>query len=392
MAEKRDYYEVLGVQKGASDEEIKKAFKTMARKYHPDLHPDDKDAEEKFKEVNEAYEVLSDPEKRARYDQFGFAGVDPTAGAGSGGTYSGYGDMGDIFDSIFRDFGFNTGGGRSSYYSTNTGSSAASGMRNGNDVSASVTIEFMEACKGTTKTIRVPHMVKCPQCNGTGADSHTTVKTCPDCGGRGTVQVQNQTMFGTISTTRTCSRCGGKGKIISNPCTKCKGSGRNRATSELEIKIPAGIDNNQILRVAGEGDAGVNGGRAGDLNVTVSVRPHELFTRKGADIYCEIPITYAQAVLGDSITVPTIQGKVQYDVPEGTQSGTKFRLRGKGIQNPGRSINGDQYVTVVVEVPKNLNRHQKDLLEEFDNSLEDRNQVKRQNFFEKLKRKFDQDK
>ena len=248
----------------------------------------------------------------------------------------------------------------------------------------------MEACKGVKKKMRITHMVKCDQCNGTGADANTTTSTCAECHGRGSVQVNQRTPFGTVSSTRVCSRCGGKGKIVTNPCSKCRGSGRCRTTSDIELKIPAGIDNGQVLRVGGQGDAGLNGGPSGDLNVSVNVRPHDLFTRRGVDIYCEIPITYAQAVLGDKVTVPTIKGKVEYDIPEGTQSGTKFRLRGEGVKYLGRESYGDQYVTVVVEVPRKLTRQQKELLQKFDDSLEEKNQAKRQSFFEKLKRRFEQ--
>ncbi len=385
MAEKRDYYEVLGLQKGASEDEIKKAFKTMARKYHPDLHPDDQEAAEKFKEVNEAYEVLSDSNKRARYDQFGHAGVDPNYGGGGGA--GGFQDVGDIFDSIFGAAGFGGfggfGGGRSAASTTNA-------PKRGGDVSASITIDFMEACMGTRKNVKVVHMEKCPQCGGSGADSNTTTSTCTECSGRGSVQVTQRTMFGMMSSTRVCPKCGGRGKIVTNPCGKCRGSGRFRTTAEIELLIPAGINDGQTMRVGGKGDAGVNGGSSGDLNVNIRVRPHELFVRSGNDINCEIPITYAQAVLGDKITVPTIKGKVMYEIPEGTQSGTKFRLRGEGVKYIGKESYGDQFVTVVVEVPKRLTKQEKDLLRKFDDSLEEKNQAKRQNFFEKLKRKFDQ--
>lgn len=380
MAEKRDYYEVLGLKKGASEDEIKKAFKSMARKYHPDLHPDDAAAAEKFKEINEAYEVLSDADKKARYDQFGHAGVDPNYGGGAGGGFGGFGDVGDIFDSIFGGFGF---GGRSA-------ASNANAPRRGGDVHQTLQINFMEACMGAKRKMRVTHMVKCDQCSGTGADKNTTTNTCTECNGRGSVQVNQRTPFGTFASTKVCSRCGGKGKIVTNPCSKCRGAGRVRTTTDIELKIPAGIDDGQVLRVSGQGDAGINGGSSGDLNVEITVRSHELFTRRGTDIYCEIPISYAQAVLGDRVTVPTIKGKVEYDIPEGTQSGTKFRLRGEGVKYIGREAYGDQYVTVVVEVPKKLTKHQKELLQKFDESLEEKNQVKRQTFFEKLKRKFDQ--
>ena len=386
MAEKRDYYEVLGLKKGASEDEIKKAFKSMARKYHPDLHPDDKEAAEKFKEINEAYEVLSDSEKRARYDQFGHAAVDPNygGGAGAGGFsgFGGFGDVGDIFDSIFGGGFGGFGGGRST-------ASSANAPHRGGDVNANVTIDFMEACKGAKKKMRVTHMVKCDQCSGTGADANTKTSSCTECHGQGSVRVNQRTPFGVISTTKVCPRCGGKGKIVTNPCSKCRGSGRQRVTTDIELKIPAGIDNGQILRVSGQGDAGLNGGPNGDLNVSVTVRPHELFTRSGNDIFCEIPISYAQAVLGDKVTVPTIKGKVEYEIPEGTQSGTKFRLRGEGVKYLGRESYGDQYVTVVVEVPKRLTKQQKELLKKFDDCLEEKNQAKRQNFFEKLKRRFE---
>ena len=377
---------MLGLKKGASEDEIKKAFKSMARKYHPDLHPDDKEAAEKFKEINEAYEVLSDSEKRARYDQFGHAGVDPNygGGAGAGGFsgFGGFGDVGDIFDSIFGGGFGGFGGGRST-------ASSANAPHRGGDVNANVTIDFMEACKGAKKKMRVTHMVKCDQCSGTGADANTKTSSCTECHGQGSVRVNQRTPFGVISTTKVCPRCGGKGKIVTNPCSKCRGSGRQRVTTDIELKIPAGIDNGQILRVGGQGDAGLNGGPNGDLNVSVTVRPHELFTRSGNDIFCEIPISYAQAVLGDKVTVPTIKGKVEYEIPEGTQSGTKFRLRGEGVKYLGRESYGDQYVTVVVEVPKRLTKQQKELLKKFDDCLEEKNQAKRQNFFEKLKRRFE---
>lgn len=230
----------------------------------------------------------------------------------------------------------------------------------------------MEACKGAKKKMRVTHMVKCDQCSGTGADANTKTSSCTECHGQGSVRVNQRTPFGVISTTKVCPRCGGKGKIVTNPCSKCRGSGRQRVTTDIELKIPAGIDNGQILRVSGQGDAGLNGGPNGDLNVSVTVRPHELFTRSGNDIFCEIPISYAQAVLGDKVTVPTIKGKVEYEIPEGTQSGTKFRLRGEGVKYLGRESYGDQYVTVVVEVPKRLTKQQKELLKKFDDCLEEK--------------------
>ena len=379
MAEKRDYYEVLGVSKGASDDELKKAFRKLAKQYHPDLHPGDKECEEKFKEVNEAYEVLSDSEKRARYDQFGHAGVDPNYGGGAGGSgFGGFGDMGDIFDSIFGGFG-GFGGGRSSN---------PNAPKRGEDIRASIGIDFMEACKGKKVKVRLNRSVQCSECHGTGAAAGTSAKTCPDCQGRGTVRMSQRTPFGNIAQTVTCSRCSGKGKIIDTPCTKCNGQGRTKAVMEKEIEIPAGIDDGQVLRVAGEGNCGINGGPNGDLHISVTVRPDPIFERDGYDVWTEIPITYTQATLGDEITVPTVDGRVKYNVPEGTQAGTVFRLKGKGIKKLNRSDRGDHYVRVSVEVPRNLSKEQKSLLKDFEKSLNEKNYAKRKTFFDKLKDKF----
>lgn len=383
MADKRDYYEVLGISKGASDDEIKHAYKSLARKYHPDLHPDDKEAESKMKEINEAYEVLSDSDKRQRYDQFGFAGVDPTYGQGQGGGYSGYsqggfggfggfGDVGDIFESFFGGFG---GSQRSN----------PNAPQKGQDIRASLTISFMEACKGTKKQVRVTRYESCPDCNGTGARAGTIPETCPDCHGSGTVKISQRTAFGVFQTTQACSRCGGKGRIIKSVCPKCQGQGRAKNVFTREVEIPAGIDDGQTLRVQGAGNCGANGGSYGDLNIKVSVRDGGIFERDGFDIRTEVPISFAQAVLGDEITVPTIDGNVKYTVPAGTQTGTVFRLRGRGIQKLYRSDRGDQYVTVNVEVPRNLSRRQEELLREFDSSLEDRNQSGRKSFMDKIK-------
>ncbi len=380
MAEKRDYYEVLGVSKGASDDELKKAFRKLAKQYHPDLHPGDKDAEEKFKEVNEAYEVLSDPDKRARYDQFGHAGVDPNYGGGAGGAggFGGFGDMGDIFDSIFGGFGGFGGGRRSD----------PNAPRRGEDIKSSVIIDFMDACKGKSVNIKVNRAQRCDACGGTGAAAGSSPKTCPDCNGRGTVRVTQRTPFGNIAQTTTCNRCRGKGQIIENPCPVCGGQGRVRTSVEKEIEIPAGIDDGQTLRVAGEGNSGINGGPNGDIHINVTVRPDPLFERDGYDVWTDIPLTYTQATLGDDITVPTVDGKVTYKVPEGTQTGTVFRLRGKGIKKINRPDHGDHYVRVNVEVPKNLSREQKQKLKEFEQSLTDKNYAKRSSFFDKLKKKF----
>ncbi len=382
MAEqKRDYYEVLGVPKGATQDELKKAFRKLAKQYHPDLHPGDKECEEKFKEVNEAYEVLSDSDKRARYDQFGHAGVDPNYGAGAGaggfGGFGGFSDISDIFEGFFGGFG----GSSSRRANPNA-------PRRGQDISASVTIDFMEACKGKKISVRINRLENCPDCGGSGCAKGTSAKTCPDCHGSGRVQIQQRTPFGSITSEQVCSKCSGKGKIIDKPCTTCSGRGSVRNAVTREIEIPAGIDNGQTLRVSGGGDCGINGGPNGDLNVTVYVRTDKMFERDGYDVWTEIPITYAQATLGAEITVPTIDGKVKYTLPAGTQTHTVFRLKGKGIKKLNRSDYGDHYVRAVVEIPKNLNKDQEHKLREFDKSLGEKNYQKRETFFSKLKDMF----
>ena len=323
MADKRDYYEVLGIQKGATEDEIKKAFRKKARENHPDLHPDDPSYVEKFQEINEANEVLSDPEKRAKYDQFGHAGVDPNyGGAGGMDGFGGFGDMGDILESIFGGFG-GFGGGASR--------SNANAPRRGSDLQESVTINFMEACNGKKQEIKLFRMAVCDSCHGSGADAGTTSEICPDCQGRGSIKATQRTPFGAISSTKPCPHCGGKGKIVKNPCSKCRGVGRTRVQKTVTVDIPAGIDDGQTIRLSGQGDCGINGGPAGDLLLNISVRNHPLFTREGYDIHCDIPVTYLDAVLGADITVPTIDGDVRYNIAEGTQNGTVFRLKGKGV-------------------------------------------------------------
>lgn len=374
MADKRDYYDVLGIQKGASEDEVKKAFKKKAREFHPDLHPDDPTCEAKFKEVNEAYEVLSDADKRSRYDQFGHDGVDNAFGDGFGG----FGDMGDILENIFGGFGggFGFGGG---------GRSTANAPKRGQDINEAIVIDFIEACSGKKHELKINRMAQCDACNGTGASSGTSAEVCPDCQGRGSVKTTQRTPFGAISSTKPCPHCGGKGKIIKNPCQKCRGLGRARTTKTVSFDIPAGIADGQTIRLSGQGDCGSNGGPSGNLNVTISVRPHQLFTRDGYDIHCEIPVTFTQAVLGDEITVPTIDGNVKYNISEGTQTGTVFRLKGKGVKKLNRTERGHQYVKITVEVPKNLSKKQKDLLKSFEASLSEKNYAKRPSFFEKLK-------
>ena len=382
MADKRDYYEVLGLQKGAGEDDIKKAYRNMARKYHPDLHPDNvEECEEKMKEINEAYAVLSDPEKRQRYDQFGHDGLDASGGFdGFAGGYAG--DMGDIFENLFSGI---FGGGGGAYRSN-----SANAPRRGKDINYGISISFMEACTGKAEEITITHQEKCTACNGTGAEPGTSSEACPDCHGRGSIKVTQQTPLGSISSTRPCPHCGGKGTIIKNPCQKCRGVGRVRVQKRVSINVPAGIDDGQTLRVSGEGDCGLNGGPNGNLNVNVNVRPHPIFTREGYDVHCEIPITYAQAVMGEEITVPTIDGNVKFNIPEGTQNGTRHRLKGKGIKRLQRDGRGDQYVRLYIEVPKNLTKKQKDLLRNFEDSLSEKNYAKRGTFFSKLRELFGQ--
>ena len=382
MADKRDYYEVLGVAKNASEDELKKAYRKQAKKYHPDLNPGDKAAEEKFKEVNEAYEVLSDSQKRSRYDQFGFAGVDPSYGAGAGGAggfgggFSGFGgggfggvDLGDIFGDLFGG-----GGGFGGFGGQRANPNAP---RKGADVRVSIGLSFMEAVHGCTKTISINKQDTCDQCGGTGAAKGSSPETCPDCNGTGYVN-RNIRMGGMVMQQRQpCSRCGGKGRIVKNPCTHCHGTGKISKKKNLEVRFPAGIDDDQSIALRGQGDAGVNGGPAGDVIVIVSVRPDPMFDRDGSDVWVTVPITYSQAVLGADIVVPTVDGKVEYSVPEGTQSGTTFRLRGKGIQYLNGRGKGDQYVKVNVEIPKKLTRTQREALEAFEKTLKEDNYEQR---------------
>ena len=373
--EKRDYYEVLGVSKGASEDEIKKAYKKLARKYHPDMNPGDKEAEEKFKEVNEANEVLSDPEKKARYDQFGFAGVDPSYGAGGPGWGGGaagfdFGDLGDIFGSFF---GGGFGGGQQ----------RRNGPQRGESIRASVSVSFTEAAFGCEKEITVERSEQCPTCKGNGCAAGTTPEVCPTCHGTGNVQVRRQTPMGVFASTTPCSKCGGTGKIIHQPCPDCHGQGRIRKRRAIKVNIPAGIDDGQTISLRGQGHAGKNGGPNGDLLINIMVQPHEIFRREGTSVFCEAPITFAQAVLGGTLEIPTIDGKVKYDLPEGTQTGSVFRLRGKGIPSLNGRGRGDQYVTVNIETPKNLNKEQKEALKKFSELLGEGNYEKRKSFFKK---------
>ena len=377
MAEKRDYYEVLGVSKNASEDEIKRAYKKLARKYHPDMNPGDKEAEEKFKEVNEANEVLSNPEKKAKYDQFGFAGVDPNYGAGQGG-YGGaggfdFGDLGDIFGSFFGG-GFGGGGRRN-----------PNAPQRGESIRASLSVDFTEAAFGCEKSITIDRSEQCPTCKGKGCAPGTTPEVCTECHGTGTVTQAQRTPFGMMQSPTVCPKCRGKGQIIHQPCPDCRGAGVVRKRRTIQVNIPAGIDNGQTISLRGQGHSGKNGGPAGDLLITVMVRPHEIFRRDGTAVFCEAPITFTQAVLGGTLEIPTIDGKVKYDIPEGTQTGTVFRLRGKGIPVLNGRGRGDQYVTVNIETPRNLNREQKEALKKFSESLGEGNYEKHKNFFGKKK-------
>ena len=375
---KRDFYEVLGVEKGASAEDIKKAYRKAAMKYHPDRNPGDKTAEEKFKEIGEAYEVLSDDDKRARYDQFGHAGVDPNfnpnaGGFGGGfGGFGGFGDLGDIFGDIF--------GGGSSRATQNA-------PRRGENVATRLELTFEEAAFGCEKEVSALRIENCGSCNGTGS-ADGSVETCSNCRGTGQVRTTQNFMGMQMQSTSPCPRCGGKGKVIKTPCNTCKGKGKVRRTQKIRVKVPAGVDEGQSIRVRGEGCVGANGGPNGDLLVEVLIRDHPIFTRDGVDVLCEVPISFTLAALGAQIQVPTLDGKVSFDIPEGTQTGTTFTLPGKGIPYVGSSRRrGDELFTVVVETPTRMTKEQKELLRQLDGAMEET--PKRKKFFDTLKDFFD---
>ena len=358
MAEKRDYYEVLGVKKDATADEIKKAYRKLTKENHPDLHPGDKACEERFKEANEAYEILSDEEKRKKYDQFGHAAFDPNAGYGGGGFdgFGGFGGFGDIFSDIFGGFGGAT-------------RSNPNAPRRGESIRATVNISFEEAAFGCKKEVTVAKIETCADCKGTGCAPGTTPEICPDCKGTGQVTVAQRTPFGMMQSSSPCTKCRGTGKIIHQPCKTCRGMGSIRRQHKVEVNIPAGIDDGQTISKPGGGNAGVNGGPAGDLLVSVIVRPHARFERDGTSVLLEQEISYAQATLGAEVEVPTLDGKVKLTIPEGTQPGAVFRLRGKGIPFLRGSGRGDQFVSVTIKVPKNLTGSQKELLRQFAASM-----------------------
>ena len=381
MAEnKRDYYEVLGISKDASAEDIKKAYRKLALKYHPDRNPDNQEAEEKFKEAAEAYEVLSDDGKRARYDQFGHAGVDPNYGAGQGGYggygggYGGFGDFGDLGDLFGSFFG---GGSRRS---------SANAPQRGENIGARLEITFEEAAFGCEKQVSAPRIENCPDCSGTGSADGSVV-TCSYCRGAGQVRTVQNFMGMQMQSTSVCPQCNGRGKVVKNPCVSCRGKGKVRRTHKLKIKVPAGVDHGQTLRVSGEGSVGSNGGPKGDLLVDISVKSHPIFRRQSYTVLCEVPISFAQAALGGQVMVPTLDGKVAYDLPEGTQTGAEFTIPNKGIPYSKSGARGSHKFTVVVETPTKLTKEQKELLQQFDGSVSQT--PKRKKFFEMLKDIFD---
>ncbi len=372
---KRDYYEILGIERSASADEIKKAYRKLAKKYHPDMNPGDKEAEERFKEVNEANDVLSDPQKRENYDRFGSAEGPQGFGGGGSGFGGGFGgfDMGDIFESFF------SGGG---------GARRRNGPERGDDIAVKVMISFEEAVFGCKKEVSFNRYEKCSNCNGSGAEKGSHPETCSKCGGTGQIHVQQRSLLGTIQTTRPCDACGGSGRIIKNPCSVCHGDGVERKAKKLEVTIPAGIDDGQRVLVKGQGNGGKRGGSSGDLYVQVGVRPHPVFERQGYDLFCEVPITFAEATLGAQITVPTLEGEYKYTIAEGTQSGATFTLKNKGVQMINSRSRGDLVVQVILEVPKRLTNKQKELLQEFDKSLNNSNLDNRASFGEKLRNIF----
>ena len=382
MSENKDLYEILGVSRDATDEEIKKAYKKMVKKYHPDLNPDSKTAEEKMKEVNHAYDILSDSQKKARYDQFGDDGNNSGGFGGGAGGFGGFGaeGFGDIFDMFFG----GGGGGRGRNQNA---------PRQGNDLRVDIRVTFEEAAKGTTKEIELNRTESCTECGGSGAKPGTERKTCQNCGGSGKVRVNQQTPFGQFQTVKTCPKCSGKGSVVETPCPSCSGTGRVRKKRTIKVNIPPGVDTDSRLRMQSEGEGGINGGPAGDLYIYITVSPHEFFRRSGDDILCNIPITMVQAALGAEIEVETLDGKVKLTIPAGTQSGTSFRLRGRGFPKLRGYGKGDQHVRVNVQTPTNLTAEQKDLLRKFEEagkadkkSAESKSDSKPKGFFNKKRK------
>ena len=377
MADK-DLYEILGVDKSADADTIKKAYRNMAKKYHPDLHPDDKEAEAKFKEINDAYAILSDAEKKDKYDRYGSAAFDPNAG-GFGGFEGGFGDFGDLGDIFGSIFGGGFGG----------GAQRRNGPRRGDDIGVRVTLTFEEAAFGCKKDVAYSRYCKCSACNGSGAEKGTSAETCPDCRGTGQRTVIQRMGGMSFQSKTTCEKCRGTGKFIKSPCQKCRGSGLERETRKLTVNIPAGIDTGERIALRGQGCEGKNGGPAGDLIIEVTVRSHNIFERDGVHIYCDVPVTVTEATLGAEIEVPTLEGTIKHTIDEGTQPGTVFTLRGKGIPyvNDRGGRRGDLICTVVVEIPRGLSEKQKDAMREFAEACGDKNYNKKSKFSKTFKKK-----
>ncbi|MBR4296174.1 MAG: molecular chaperone DnaJ [Clostridia bacterium] len=376
MADKRDYYEVLEIDKNADESAIKKAYRSLAKKYHPDMNPNDKVAEEKFKEVNEAYAVLSDPEKKAKYDQFGHAAFDPSSGGFGGGGFGDFGDISDIFSSFF-------GGGFGGGFGGSSGRRKNAPVR-GDDIGVHITISFEEAAFGVKRDITYNRVQKCSDCDGSGAEKGTSAETCPNCHGSGQMRVTQRLGGMSFQSTTTCSNCRGSGKIIKNPCSNCRGTGYVKVSKKLEVSIPAGIDDGERIALRGQGCDGRNGGSTGDLILSVNVKPHNIFERDGYDLYCEVPITIAEATLGAEIDVPSLEGTIKYKIPEGTQPGTRFTLKQKGITMINSQRKGDLIFKVNVEIPKNLSEKQKEHMRAFADSCGESNYAKRTSFLKKI--------
>lgn len=385
MAVKRDYYEVLGVSRNATEDEIKKAYRQLAKKYHPDMNQGNKEAEAKFKEVNEAYEVLSDKDKKAKYDQFGHAGVDPNGfggagggfGGGFGGFEGGFGDLGDIFDMFFGGSGFGS-----------SASKRKAGPEKGADLKYELEIDFEEAAFGVKKDIQITRNETCTDCHGSGAKAGSGIETCKACGGTGEIRYTQTTVFGRVVNVRPCEHCHGEGKIIKDPCPTCSGRGIVRKSRKIKLDIPAGVDTGSVMPLRGEGEPGAKGGPNGDLYIYLRVKPHKLFKREGTNLYCEIPISFVQAALGDEINVPTLDGDAKYVIPEGTQTGTTFKLKGKGIPSLRSNLRGDLYFTVKVSVPKKLTEQQKEILRSFAEASGEHTGGQGKSFFDKVKDAF----
>ncbi len=375
-ANKRDYYEVLGVEKNATPEQIKKAYRKLAKKYHPDMNPGDDEAANKFKEVNEAYEVLSDEDKKAKYDQFGFDGLDPNFGAGGfGGGFGGF-DFGDILSSVFGGGGFGGFGGG--------GGHDRNAPMQGPNLREVLRLTFEEAAFGCEKDLPIERIEACKECHGKGTTDPNGVQTCQRCHGTGVIQTQQRTPFGVMQTQQECPECGGDGHIIKNPCKVCSGRGLVRRRTTVHVKVPAGINNGQAINMHGQGHVGRNGGPNGDLIISIAVSPHPLFTRDGFDVHYTHPVSFVDATLGGELEIPTIDGKVKYNLPAGTQGDTTFRLKGKGIPRLNKSGRGDQYVTVSIQVPTNLSAEAKSALRAFDSAMKHK-EAHKKGFFDKGK-------